>query len=242
MTVRHLLSGAVAATALTLLFAGGAQAQSLLAPGTLGQAVPTVGGNFGGAQIGSTQTASFTATNAGQTITGRLLSAVFSGGTAQTIGGSNFGGSGLDLYYQLFLDGGNTTVDSLSLSNFAGFSLATAQTAADVDGAGGMVAGTSVASTNDRSGNGVGILFNFSTTLPTGGTSLTFGVRTNATQFTTGGGASVQSLSGVSANTTGPLLTVVPNVAPEPGSLVLAATGLMGAMGMVGIRRRRSAK
>ena len=79
-----------------------------------------------------------------------------------------------------------------------------------------------------------GTTFTFSATTPLTGTRSDFAYGQSTDQSGTDAGKIA---------TSAPI--TVPNaapVAPEPGSLALVATGLMGAMGMVGVRRRRSAK
>lgn len=235
MTVRHLLGGVAFAATSLLFVAGGASAQTPLAPGTFVPA-PTdpVASLTAGSTLLSQLTSGFNITNPGttpQTISGNLLSSVY----------RNTGGT-LDFFYQITTNGAsNSNIGAFSVTSFAGTTTSVAQTTADIDAGGPFVAGAVASSFISRENTGEGLTFNFLSGIGTNSSSYAQFVRTSATNFTTQGQAAVLG-SGVSANLNSNVIAATPpSQAPEPGSLALAATGLMGAMGMV-IRRRRSAK
>ena len=231
MTVRNLLSGAVLAAASTLLFVGGAQAQTLLPPGGTVLPPPTISGLTAGSSLLSQLSSAFNQNNGGQIISGTLLSSVYRNSS-----------NTLDFFYQIVTNStSNSNIGAFSVTSFVGTTTSVAQTADDIDGAGPFVTGAVSSPLIRREGTGEGLTF-FLDGVPTSSSSYTQFVRTSATNFTINGQAAVLG-NGVSANlNTNVIAAVPPTQAPEPGSLVLAATGLMGAMGMVGVRRRRSAK
>ena len=197
---------------------------------------------FGGTLL-STASSVFSTTNGGNTLSGTLNSAVYqTGGT----------GGALDFYYQIVLSPiNNTNLTSFSLTSFSGFSLAVGQTTTDIDGAGTLFSsGTSALFSANRSGvinNGGTLTFSFddpNTSVAFNmGTSETVAVRTNATNFTDTGGAGFLG-GGVGTSGMGPVLVAFPAGdanTPEPGSLALLGTGLMG-IGGVTIRRRKAKK
>lgn len=239
----RLASAALVAAGLLVGMSQSAHAQTLLAP--LGSATPPPpAGPFGGTLLASSSSA-YTATNAGQTITGRLLSSVFQGGTAQNVSGTNFGGGlQLDFYYQLFLDSGSVGIvdQSTSISNFASTSLAVSQTTTIPVGSGFSAGGVTSAQVQRSGGVGSGLTFDFGAGIPIGSFSQTMVVRTTATNFSPTGGAAVLSATGVSANTTANVLAPLSSSgAPEPGSIALLGTGLVSMGGMV-VRRRIAKK
>lgn len=236
---RTRISSLLSAAALLAFGTTAANAQtSFPAPSTV---TPPVTGFFGGTQIGGASSL-FTATNNGQTISGTLFSAVFSGGTAQTINGVTFGGTNLDFYYQIVTNASsNQAVQSMSLASFVGAGLAVAQTGTDIDGAStNFVAGTVQSVSAQRNFSGAGIVFDFNTGIGANSAGFTQIVRTNATSFSFNGSAAFIGTQGVAANGQG--LVIAPTAvqaAPEPGTLALLGMGVVGMAGTV-VRRRRA--
>jgi len=190
----------------------------------------------------------------GDTFLQELSAPLFANSTTNTISGVvvsavyRNGGGTLDFFYQFQFDAAtNVLVDNTSMQSFTGVTgVAVAQTAEDIDGAGGLFkAGTpleSFSSANRPNANGNGI----NTTLLTGVTgnqnSFTFIVRTSALTFTDTGSVSVQG-GGISTFTSGQAtLAPLPVSAPEPGSLPLLTAGFapLAAAGMLLRRRRRN--
>ena len=228
------VSAALVAAGVFVGMAQSAHAQNPIAVGQSG-VTPPPAGPFGGTLL-STITSGFNQTNLGNTVSGTLISSVYSGGT---------GATGLDFYYQVVLNGAtNTTVDNFNVAGFSSAiisSASVAQTTTTPNAS--FTAGGFSVGTDDRSGgNGNTIFFNFANT---GGTQFTSGngqiqiVRTNATNYVTVGAAVIGG--GASANASSLGVALASTGAPEPGSLVLMGTGLMSAAGMV-VRRRRIAK
>ncbi|MBC8104905.1 MAG: PEP-CTERM sorting domain-containing protein [Cytophagales bacterium] len=232
MTLRQLLGGAVAASSI-LLLAANAQAQAPLAPGGAAVAPPTIAGVPAGSVLQAQQSSPFFAINGGQTISGNLLSAVF----------ANSGGT-LDFYYQVTTNAdNNSNIGAFSITSFVGSTTDVAQTIADVDSGGPFTTGTVLSTLITRESTGEGLTFVFQNSIGASTSSYTQVVNTSATNFTLGGQAAILG-SGVAQSLSTFVIAAVPPSpqAPEPNSLALAATGLIGAMGMVGIRRRRSSK
>lgn len=241
-----MLTAATLAVGSMVAFSGVANAQATpIAPAQIIAPPPTVA-PFGGTLLSSSSSA-FNFNNDGNIITGRLLSAVFSGGTAQAGG---FGGSALDFYYQVVLDAGSSTtpggsqiVQNISISSFATITTAVAQTASDIDGGGTFTTGTVAANAAQRTGIatlGAAMIFDFGQGVPVGAFSNAVIVRTTTTSFDPTGSAGIQG-AGVAANTAASVVAPISTVAaPEPGSVALFAMGLMTSAG-VAVRRRRSA-
>jgi len=247
--LRFPVLAATLAVSSAIAFNGVAHAQTALNPGGSVTPPPTVNAApFGGTFIESS-ISNYTGTNAGNTITGSLISTVYSTTTGPF---GTVATPTLDFYYQLIAGAGSTTgIDSMSLSSFAPNGvIGTIQVGQDTDGGvtGETATGTANILGSTRGGSGVGVVLSFTgvgatSGLTTGQTSSIFVVRTNGVQFSRTGGAAFLGVASVAANSQATVLTpgTIETAAPEPGSLALIATGMMGAMGMV-VRRRRSAK
>lgn len=215
-----------------------------LPPGSTNQPVPLNNGLPFGATFEESLASAFSETTGAGTISGTLFSAVF-----------RTGGNTLDFYYQVALDAGSVESIGFSVSSFSGIDLSSpgfgvAQTANDLtlpmseDPSGNFfLPGLTAINFAQRSlGDGDAIFADFNGFLTAGNRSNIFIARTNFNAFSLAGNATINGAA-VSANTVNVALAPLPagtsNVAPEPGSALLALCGASVALGMV-VRRRRA--
>jgi hypothetical protein len=201
-----------------------------LTPGDDVTPPPTLGADLGGALV-DFLISPFNETFNGQTITGNVISAVYTGGTPED---GVFGGAAFDFYYQIEFTGGNSVITGVNPASFLGFRTSVGQVN-DGDGAGGVLGpGTESSAQARRTIDGEGMNFDFIGFTP-GETSLSLIVRTDATTALRTGSMGILG-SGVTAT----VLTLAPVafgfVAPEPGALGLLA---LGSVAFVALRRRR---
>jgi hypothetical protein len=185
---------------------------------------PSITTFFGGA---------FVAANSGPVATGSFhgtaITAVFRGPASIICPAGNC----LDFYYQVQTvntfpnsDGPNRE----SFFDFTGFVTDVYQIANGSAIGGGWVNGTVASTTTDRSLTGATIGANYTNSIFSPGlSSLTFVIRTNATAFTAGN-------FGVIDGGASQIAAFSPTAVPEPSTVALLATGLIG---MVGYTRRR---
>ncbi len=236
--------------AVGLLSGGRASAQTPLPPGTaVSVPVPTIVTGtppFGDTLLRELQSPVF-GTNGPNTISGTVTSAAFRNGSGT-----------LDFLYQFAFDAlTNINVNTVSITSFqnVGF-VAVAQTSEDVDGPGGLPAqdlgganqnlftlssaSGSFVNANRPNANGDSINASLSSGVNANQTTFTFVVRTDATEFSLAGSASVQG-GGISAFTAaqGAIAPVGIIPAPEPTALSLLALGVVAcAVPFRAVRRR----
>lgn len=216
---------AAAATVAFCVSGSAAQAQTNVNPGQFAAVPVQVFGLPTGTQIDIISD-TFFASNAGQTITGSYVSAVY-----------DRGGGLLDFYYQFTTEAGSTApITEFAATSFAGFSTSVGYFDGDLDGAGPFIDGSESPVNASRSGNGVTVTFDYFE-VNVGETSEVLLIRTNATSYVQGN-SSVQG--GASANFTTLAPTRIPdNTIPEPGTLALAGIGILGIAVRASRRGRR---
>lgn len=247
MNLRNLTAATLAVGSLTLI--GGAAHAQLTALGAGGVVSPVniVDGPFANSTFVTQRTSSFTASTAQGTITGNILSSVYSStsgpfGTVAT--------PTLDFFYQLVVttatngQGNPAGIDSVSLASFApGGTVVAIQVGQDTNG--GVVGQTAQAasiSSASRNGGGGGVTISFSGANGQAGgtTSSIFAVRTASTGFSDTGSAGILGNNGIGTSTTATLLAPGSSVtaAPEPGSIALLGVGFAGMVGMIARRKK----
>jgi hypothetical protein len=201
---------------------------NMITPGT--SAAPDVFTNplTNGTVVASNLNQPYTASSAGDSITGTASAWVVSGFT-----GNPYGANDLTFVYQVSLTSGtNTAGTSVILERVTGAGFDTVfSTDAGYNQTGAQV----IPSTVDRSSNGNVVGFNFVSpgqNILVGQTSALLIVATNATNFQQ---TSMSVQDGVAANA----LAFGPRVIPEPTTMVLASLGTMGFAGY-GLRRRKA--
>jgi hypothetical protein len=188
----------------------------------------------------------------GGTVIGPTLTTFFGGTLLASLSGPlsppGFTGSGvtvvvrnasgtLDFYYQLStVAGGKDGPNRITGFDYDSYLTDVFQIANGSAIGAGFVNGSIASLSADRAVSGSTVGFNFSNALFTPGqTSLAFVIRTNATTFTSGSFGAIDgggaTLAGFAP--TGPVATV-----PEPSTIVLLGTGILGLAGYVRRRKR----